>query len=166
VGAVLIVFAGLPGTGKTALARPVADRVGATFLRVDSIESAIASTLAPVDDSPVGYVVAERVAADQLRGGRPVVIDAVNNVAEARDMWVALAVACAVPVRFVEVICSDESEHRRRVESRTAEMPGHAVPTWDEVQRRPWTPFTAERLLVDNVGDCDAHVAAILAYVT
>jgi hypothetical protein len=54
----LVVFGGLPGVGKTAVARRVADRLGATFLRIDTIEAAIVSTLAPFEDNPVGYVVA------------------------------------------------------------------------------------------------------------
>ncbi|WP_350145608.1 AAA family ATPase [Pyruvatibacter sp.] len=41
---------GLPGTGKTTASRPLAGRLGALYLRVDSIEQAIASSaMAPVD---------------------------------------------------------------------------------------------------------------------
>jgi len=132
----LVVFCGLPGVGKTALSRRAADGLGATFLRIDTIEAAIASTLAALIDNPVGYVVAGRVAADQLRAGRPVVADAVTNVLAARQGWVILARDCAVPLRFVQVVCSDKIEHRRRVETRTAEMPGHEIPTWQQVQHR------------------------------
>ncbi len=42
---------------------------------------------APVSGNPVGYVVAERVAADQLHAGRSVVADAVNGVEVARQGW-------------------------------------------------------------------------------
>jgi len=80
----LVVFCGLPGVGKTALSRRVADALDATFLRIDTIEAAVASTLAVLIDNPVGYVVASRVAADQLHAGRPVIADAVNSVVAAR----------------------------------------------------------------------------------
>ena len=116
-----MVFAGLPGSGQFALARGVADAIGATYLRIDSIESAIVSTLAPYRDNPVGYVVAERVAADQLVAGRDVVADAVNGVAAARAGWVALAARTHAVPRFVEAGCSDAAEHRRRVETREPE---------------------------------------------
>lgn len=162
----LVVFAGLPGSGKSVLSRGVADAIGATYLRIDSIESAIVATLMPYQDNPVGYVVAERVAADQLTGGRDVVADAVNGVAPARAGWVALASRTGATLRFVEVRCSDAAEHRRRVESRRPEMPGQHIPTWDQVRRRrfePWPPELSGRLVVDNVGDAAGHVARIVA---
>jgi predicted kinase len=110
----LVVFAGLPGSGKSVLARGVADAIGATYLRIDTIESAIVWALMPFRDNPVGYVVAERVAADQLAAGRDVVADAVNGVAAARTGWAALAARTGAALRFVEVRCSDVAEHRRR----------------------------------------------------
>jgi predicted kinase len=164
--ALLVVFAGLPGSGKSVLARGVADAVAATYLRIDTIESAIVSTLMPYRDNPVGYVVAEWVAADQLVGGRDVVTDAVNGVAAARNGWMALAARTGATLRFVEVHCSDAAEHRRRVEARAPEMPGQGVPTWDQVLRRcyePWPPELSGRLVVDNIGEASGHVARIVA---
>ncbi len=148
------------------LARGVADAIGATYLRIDTIESAIVSTLMPYQDNPVGYVVAERVAADQLIAGRDVVADAVNAVAPARAGWVALAERTGAGLRFVEVRCGDVAEHRRRVEGREAEMPGHGVPTWAQVQARGYEPWPTElpgRLLIDNIGDPAGNIARILA---
>jgi hypothetical protein len=69
-------------------------------------------------------------------------------------------------MRFIEVICSDASEHRRRVESREAGMPGHGVPTWARVQRRSWQPFPEPHLVLDNVGDPDAHADAVIDWLT
>jgi predicted kinase len=161
----LVVFAGLPGSGKSALARGVADAIGVTYLRIDTIESAIVSTLMPYRDSPVGYVVAERVAADQLIAGRDVVADAVNGVAAASALWVGLGARTGAVLRFVEVRCSDLAEHRRRVEGREPEMPGQGVPTWEQVQRRryePWPPELSRPLIVDNIGDAAGHVARIV----
>jgi hypothetical protein len=36
-------------------------------------------------------------------------------------------------------------EHRRRVESRVADIPGHKVPTWGEVQRSEWNAWDENR---------------------
>lgn len=164
----LVVFAGLPGSGKSVLSRGVADAIGATYLRIDSIESAIVATLMPFKDNPVGYVVAERVAADQLVAGRDVVADAVNGIAVARAGWADLAARTGARLRFVEVRCSDVAEHRRRVESRQPEMPGHGVPTWEQVRRRRYEPWPdapdtpGSPLVIDNIGDPAGHVERIV----
>ena len=167
--ALLVVFAGLPGSGKSVLARGVADAIGATYLRMDTIETAIVTTLMPFRGNPVGYVVAEWVAADQLAGGRDVVADAVNGVAAARDGWVGLAARTGATLRFVEVLCSDAAEHRRRVEGRKPELPGQGIPTWEQVQRRryePWPPELPGRLVVDNVGHAAGQVTRIVSELT
>ncbi len=43
-----------PGSGNSGLARRVADAIGATYLRIGTIEWAIASTLMPYRDNPGG----------------------------------------------------------------------------------------------------------------
>ena len=57
----LIALGGLPGAGKTAIARELAREIGAMYLRIDSIEQAIrdsgvVSASQPLDDA--GYRVA------------------------------------------------------------------------------------------------------------
>jgi predicted kinase len=37
----LVVFGGLPGTGKTTVARPVAERRRGAFVRIDEVEAAM-----------------------------------------------------------------------------------------------------------------------------
>src|SRR4051812_27653352 len=107
----LIVFAGLPGVGKTSIARTLAGRLGATYLRIDTIEQALRSSAALPEVGPQGYVVAYRVAADNLGLGRVVVADAVNPVEVARTAWRAVASAAGARLLEVEVICSDAAEH-------------------------------------------------------
>ncbi len=41
----LIVFSGLPGTGKTTIAQAVVRRCGAVYLRIDTIEQALRTAL-------------------------------------------------------------------------------------------------------------------------
>ena len=55
----LIIFAGLPGTGKTTIARELARQIGAVHLRIDSVEQAIRDSgllSQPINDA--GYRVA------------------------------------------------------------------------------------------------------------
>ena len=72
----LIVLAGLPGSGKTTLARALAARIGAVHLRIDTIEQALRRAgIAPEEE---GYAIAMALAGDQLGLGHRVIVDAVN----------------------------------------------------------------------------------------
>jgi predicted kinase len=140
----LVVLAGLPGTGKTTLARRLAGSLGAAYLRVDAIETAvIRSGLAVAGQiGVVGYVVAQEITSANLAVGLPVVVDAVNPVAESRQAWPALV----APGRliFFETVIPDRAEHRRRVEARLPDMAGQKVPGWQEVEDRPYTPWNED----------------------
>jgi predicted kinase len=149
----LIIIGGLPGVGKTVIARELARLIGAVYLRVDSIEQAIRSSgvlSQPVIDA--GYRVAYAVAEDNLRNGRTVVVDSVNPLNLTRDAWVGVANRVQVRALEVEVICSDVDEHRRRVETRIADIPGLKLPTWEEVAGREYHSWNREHLLIDTAG--------------
>ncbi|MGI8879953.1 MAG: AAA family ATPase [Jatrophihabitans sp.] len=161
----LVVFAGLPGSGKTTLARTLADRLGATFLRVDSVDAAMTRWGFDVSESPVAYAVGHAIASDQLRSARDVVVDAVNPIAEARDGWAQLAAEHRARLRFIEVVCSDAEEHRRRVEARRPDLDGYPVPSWTAVRAHRYDPWDGDRLIVDNIGDPEGHRDVIERYV-
>jgi predicted kinase len=82
----LIVFSGLPGTGKTTIANDLAARTGAVYLRLDTIEQAIRSSGAQ-DVGPSGYMVANELALSNLHLGSMVIVDGVNPVIESRKAW-------------------------------------------------------------------------------
>ena len=147
----LIVLGGLPGTGKTTIGKALAARRSATYLRVDDIEHVLAGQAdrkAPIGAE--GYAVAMAIAAANLALGNVVVADSVNPVPESRQGWRDAARVAQAPVLEVEIVCSDEAEHRRRIESRTADIPGFRLPTWEEVRSRQYAPWTEPRLIIDS----------------
>jgi len=148
----LIVLAGLPGAGKSAIARELAPRVGAVWLRVDTIEASLLKAGIPrsFETGLAAYVVARDVAEGHLRAGGNVIIDAVNGVEPARRMWRDLARACSARLEFVEVTCPDLEEHRRRVESRESATPPLPPPSWEEVLRREYLPWHERILSIDG----------------
>lgn len=158
----LIVLSGRPGVGKTTLARELARILTGVHVRIDSIEQALRNAGWQVNEE--GYRVAYAVAEDNLRLGRTVIADCVNPWPLTRHAWRAVADRAGVPAVNVEVVCSELDEHRRRVESRSPDIPHHRVPTWTEVIEHDYRPWDVERLVVDTArSDIDHHVRQILS---
>ncbi len=131
------------------------------YVRIDSIEQALRRAGWNVEGE--GYAVAYAVAEDNVRVGRVVVADCVNPWPLTRNEWRAVAARAGVRAVDVEVVCSDRAEHRRRIESRTADIPGHVLPTWSEVSQRDYRPWEGDRLVVDIArSTVDENVKAIL----
>ena len=160
--AMLLIFGGLPGTGKTAIAAGLAKAIQAVHLRIDSIEQALRNSGMAVS-GPEGYEVAYAVAEDNLRLGHVVVADSVNPVAVTRAAWRNVAKRAGTGCIEIEVVCSDRTEHRRRVETRQPDIAGHRLPTWEQVCEREYEPWEAG-IVVDTAGQpIEASVAALLA---
>jgi predicted kinase len=157
--ATLISLSGLPGTGKSSIARELADTIGAVWLRIDTIEQAILQTgVVPGSIEDAGYRVAYAIAEDNLRLGRDVVGDSVNGWMLTRNAWRDAARRAEAKTLEVEVTCSNVEEHRRRVDTRTSEVPGLILPDWQAVLARDVQPWDRDRLVIDtstrNISDC------------
>ena len=147
----LVVFGGLPGTGKTTIARQIAARRSATYLRIDDVEQAIRMAGVLTEDvGPAGYFVANALAASNLANGLTVVADCVNPVAESRQGWRDTAARTQTRIIEVEVVCSDPVEHRRRVESRNPDVDGLILPSWQAVLERNYSPWEEPHLIIDT----------------
>ncbi|MEP0235308.1 AAA family ATPase [Roseibium sp.] len=141
----LIIFSGLPGTGKTSIARELASDLQAVYLRIDTIEKVMLSCEAiktPDDIGPAGYDTARAVALDNLRLGRWVILDSVNSVSLSRESFHETARDAGVAWLDVWVDCSDKEEHRQRVEKRKGNNPDIQLPDWHTVQNREFEPWS------------------------
>ena len=148
----LIILGGLPGVGKTSVARIAARALGAIHLRIDTIEQAVLDANVPPDDDigPVGYMVASRLATDNLRLGHTVIGDAVNPIEISRSEWRRAAERAEVRYVQIELICSDKVAHRQRVETRISDIENHKLPDWAKVCAREYEPWQQTDLVIDT----------------
>ena len=146
----LLILGGLPGVGKTEIAAGLALAIGAVHLRIDSIEQAMRTSAVTIS-GPEGYLVAYAIAGDNLRLGLTVIADSVNPVEATRAAWRGVAKQAGKRYAEIEIVCSDEAEHRHRVESRAADIAGHQLPTWQQVRDREYEPWQAN-IVIDTAG--------------
>lgn len=159
---VLLVLGGLPGAGKTSVARRWAQAHRAAHVRVDTVEQALVRAGADHDLGPQGYAAAYEVAADQLRLGLDVVADSVNPLPVTRQAWQSVADRTGARLLEVELTCTNPAEHRRRVEERDADIAGHVLPEWAGVTDRDYQPWAQAALRIDTAGLSVDDVVAIV----
>ncbi|WP_154793645.1 AAA family ATPase [Occultella kanbiaonis] len=164
----LIVMSGPPGAGKSHLAGRIARALTVPVLSVDPVEAAMwrAGVGGPGGSLPTGlaaYVVVEALAEGVLVLGQCVLVDAVNAVEPAREQWRRLAARSGVPLRVVDVICSDPDLHRSRLEGRRRDLAGFPEPTWAQVSQATAPPWTDPHLRVDTADPADP-LPVVLAY--
>lgn len=154
----LLVVSGLPGTGKTTLARALVQELDAVYLRVDVVETPLVR--AGIEAGPLGYQIVRELAASNLVLGRRVVVDLVNPLPVTRRMWTDLAAEQAVQLIVFECQLPDAAEHRRRVEARTPDLSDQVLPTWTDVVSREYERWDevrdGRRIVVDMTKSPDA----------
>ncbi|MGV9293931.1 AAA family ATPase [Amycolatopsis sp. NPDC003676] len=147
----LILLGGLPGTGKSTVAAPVARALRAAYLRIDRIEQALAdSGELPERPRAAGYLIGYALARDQLDLGVTVVAECVNPLKITRDAWKNAGDRHGAWTLEVELVCSRPAEHRDRVENRTVDIPGLELPTWQQVVDREYETWDRDRLVIDT----------------
>jgi predicted kinase len=157
----LYIFGGLPGSGKTTLSTALAQRCRAVYLRIDTVEQALRDCGVKVD-GPAGNVVSYQLARENLRLGRSVVSDSVNPLEITRKAWRDVAIKANVAFVQIEVLCSCCKEHRARIESRKADIPGFQLPGWTDVLEREYEPWSTASIGLNTAGEApDRSIARL-----
>lgn len=147
----LYIFSGLPGSGKSTLAQELSKATGFMYLRIDTVELALRD-LCKFKVEGEGYRLSYRIAQDNLKLGLSVIADSCNPIELTRSEWIEVAIESKASFANIEIVCSDASEHRKRVENRKPTIAGLKLPSWKDVENREYHPWSEKRLVIDTEG--------------
>lgn len=162
----LVIFSGLPGTGKSTLAKQLARELHWPLLCVDDIIGEIPENAGiPFWDSRVRVLL--DVVQTQLEIGLDVIVESVfMNM----DRHHAQELARKYQARFlpIYVFISDEQVWKDRVTTRYNELNDKDVATWERIQHqrerfREWEPETA--LFIDSLHPVEQNYQSVLNFV-
>jgi predicted kinase len=168
----LIIFTGLPGTGKSTLAEQVARTMQAPAFAGDWLMGGLKpahAALARLDRSE--YVAAwfgllRTLVTRQLMLDQSAIVDDIVNDGQFA-LWRETAERFAARLSLVECVCSDEAVHRERIEGRVRGIPGWHEVGWDHVERMraEVPPLTVDRLIVDATDPVADNFRRVLSYI-
>jgi predicted kinase len=154
----LIVFSGLPGTGKSTLAEAVGKALQIPVFAKDWLEAILLqSGLKPTNEDKslgfAGYELLTILAQRQLMLGQSVILDSVAASQKIRDKWLKLAEQYGADYRVIECISADESFHRLRLKERQRAIPGWHELEWSDVERVKgyYSLWKGEHLVLDMI---------------
>jgi predicted kinase len=124
----LLQLSGVPGTGKSTLARSLTADLGLVVLDTDVVKSALMASNVPFSAAgPATYAAVLAIASDLLAQGRSVVVDSPCRYAELLASGQRVAAEAKVPYRLVELWADDPAELLPRLATRDA-RPSQVIP--------------------------------------
>jgi Ser/Thr protein kinase RdoA (MazF antagonist)/predicted kinase len=168
----LIVMTGLPGTGKSSIAKALGRELGIPVFAKDWLEAALRRSgfaAAPEFAQRLGYAGYEllsTLADQQLRLGQSAVLDSVASTDSIRSAWRELAAAYSAGWCVIECVCSDLALHRERLLSRERWIPDWPELEWAEVERVQsyYAPWREAHLILDAVHPLQENIDRALRY--
>lgn len=165
----LIVISGLPGSGKSTVSEGISKGLAIPVFSVDPIESAIlrAGITKSFETGLAAYLVAETLAAANLKAGNSAIVDAVSGVKEAKQMWRELSTKLKARLVIIECTVSDKNQHQARIEKRVRNIHGIPEVTWDDVNKRAeeYIEWGEEKLVLDAINPQAVNISQAIEFV-
>ena len=168
----VIAFTGLPGTGKSTLAEALATETGVPAFAGDWLLGAlkphgVLTGLSRPTFLAMYYDLLETLIKRQLMLGQSAIVDGLIDDVVA-ERWQKTAAEYDARLDVIMCVCTDEVEHRRRLEGRTRGIPGWHEVGWDHVERMrvEFPALTHEHLTVDALDPVDGNLRLVRKYIS
>jgi len=167
--ATLVVMSGLPGTGKSTVARRIAIETDAELLAKDIVEAALWRRGVGREHGStwVAHEVLTSLASSALQLQRSGVLDTVAGTEAVRRDWRQAAADAGSAFVVIVCECTDVMAHRLRLFGRQRGIEGWPELSWEDVEgtRRRWEPWSEPHLTLDAMDDIEDNVVEAITYV-
>ena len=169
----LIVFSGLPATGKSSIAEAVARESGIPLFAKDWLAATLKHLGIGYGESgssmlgQAGYGLLTTLARRQLSLGQSAILDSVLSWESTRRRWRKIAADYGAGWYVIECICSDAALHRTLLAGRRYNIPGWQELAWTEVERvrAYYKPWDEDHLILDAINPFADNIQTALAYI-
>ncbi len=157
----IIIVCGLPGTGKTAVAKALAERLGATLIRTDVIRKEMLQNIThSSEERLLVYELMFQAAQHRLQSGLNVVLDGTFFSKNLRNEAANIARKYKTGFKIVECVCGEELV-KKRLSLRKNDASDASFPVY-KAEKKTFEPVVGKHITIDTMKDTKECVDIIL----